>query len=90
MVEYDRVIEVEPPPEGVQGFRKVRWTNGEESTAGLIFTTQDLKSMSLPDLSRYWPPYEALKMKKVEASQVYPTFDEAFNSRDFDPVADGH
>lgn len=62
------------------GYVKIHWTNGEEKTAGLVFNEEELKSLSLGQLSRSWPMWEATKMKKLICSKTFPTWEEAFNS----------
>ena len=60
-------------------FIKVRFTSKEHgATAGLIFPAKDLYDMSLTKLSRHWPAGEALKMRRVEMSPEYDTWEAAF------------
>jgi hypothetical protein len=62
------------------GFIKVRFTSVTHgSTAGLIFPAKDLYDMSLTKLSRHWPVSEAMKMRRVEMSDEYDTWEGAFN-----------
>lgn len=60
---------------------KFRFTNGTESTAGLIMETAKLKAMTFPEVSRLFPMYEATKMHRLDVSPEYPTWEGAFNHK---------
>lgn len=60
-------------------YMKVRFTSLKGATAGLIFLSQDVYNMSLSKLSRHWPVSEALKMRRVELSPEYDTWEQAFD-----------
>lgn len=60
-------------------YRKVRFyspTNG--STAGLVLETEKLAQMSIPEISRFFPYSEAIKMQRIQLSHEYETYEEAF------------
>ena len=59
-------------------FYKVRFTNGDESTAGLVVKKSQIENMSVSDISRLFPYSEARKMKRLEQSPQMSSFDEAF------------
>lgn len=58
---------------------KVRFTSKEHGvTAGLIFPESVYERMSVEKLSRHFPYSEALKMRMIERSKAYRTWEEAF------------
>ena len=61
-------------------FRKVRFTNGDRHTAGLIFGTNWLAKASIGDISRPFAPDPiwAMGARRMECSPDYATWDEAF------------
>ena len=62
-------------------FVKVRFTNGAESTAGLIMPYDKVKHSTITELSRAFPYSEAPKMKRLDISPAYETWEEAFNHK---------
>jgi hypothetical protein len=58
---------------------KFRFTSRHGSTAGLIIETRKLEQMSVREVSRLFPYYEAGKMKRLQVSPQYQTWEEAFN-----------
>lgn len=61
------------------GFIKVRFSCPRcGSTAGLIFDADEFERSSVEAVSRKFPMSEALKMKVLEASKRYATWEEAF------------
>ena len=58
-------------------YHKVRFTNGDECTAGLIVTAAQAR-LPITELSRFFPRSEFRKMARVQISPAYKTWDEAF------------
>ena len=58
---------------------KVRFTNGTESTAGLVLDYEKVRDATVSELSKYFPMSEANKMHKVIMSHPYDTWLDAFN-----------
>ncbi len=62
-------------------FTKVRFTsklNG--NTAGLVFDDDFLEGKTIQDISRLFPVSEAMKMERLELSQSFTTWEEAFQA----------
>ena len=59
-------------------YQKIRFTARKGSTAGLIFESYKLESMSLSDVSRFFPYSESGKMAKLQVSPEFNTWEEAF------------
>lgn len=64
-------------------YQKVRFTDGKQSTAGLI--VKDAGNKTISQLSRMFPDYEAPKMKRLQVSPKFETYEQAF-SYEFDEV----
>jgi hypothetical protein len=47
-------------------------------TAGLIVPAEQLKSMTISEVSRLFPYFEANKMKTLQVSPVFETWEAAF------------
>lgn len=59
---------------------KVRFTSKKNgSTAGLVFASQELEKFSIEKISRHFSIFESMKMERIEQSQSYGTWKEAFN-----------
>lgn len=61
-------------------FVKVRFISKQHgATAGLILTLKQIRDITVADLSRMYPYSVANKMERLQKSQPYPTWNEAFN-----------
>ena len=60
-------------------YKKVRFTNGSEHTAGLIFDELELAKMSISDISRLFPYSESPKMRRIEFSPPFISWEGCFN-----------
>lgn len=71
-----------PMSETIKGkFCKIRFSNGTESTAGLVVDAEFAHTASIAELSRMFPCSEAPKMKRLIISHPFDTFEAAFNSK---------
>jgi hypothetical protein len=60
-------------------FRKIRFTSTHHgSTAGLVIGPSQ-SDWTIGELSRLFPMWEAMKMKRIQSSPFFQTFEEAFN-----------
>jgi len=59
-------------------FRKFRFVSNQGQTAGLVIDSAKLDSLSISDLSRFFPYSEARFMARIEVSPEYSTWEEAF------------
>ncbi len=60
-------------------YTKVRFTsklNG--NTAGLVLTDHQQESMTITQVSKLFPISESMKMERLERSDSFNTFEEAF------------
>jgi len=58
---------------------KVRFTSKNNgSTAGVVLTVEQMRTMPMTELSRMFPYSEVRKMERRERSPEYATWDEAF------------
>ena len=63
-------------------FYRVYFSHPERGeTTALIFKGEQLRKLSISDLSRYWPLKEGLKMAKVHFSGPFESWDMAFMNR---------
>lgn len=62
---------------------KFRFCSGAKNTAGLVMEYEKFCKTSVEDLSRLFPVWECMKMKKLEVSDVYETETEALNHEFF-------
>lgn len=63
-------------------FYRVYFSHPERGeTTALIFKGEQLRKLSISDLSRYWPLKEGLKMAKVHFSGPFESWDMAFLNR---------
>lgn len=60
-------------------FKKFRFSNGTEHTAGLVIDSKEVVSVNLPKLSRMFPKSEISKMRYIQSSPVFETYEEALN-----------
>lgn len=60
------------------GYKKVQFTNGADSTAGLILDSEDTAGYSVSDYSHLFPYSEIGKMHQLNISGIYATWEEAF------------
>jgi hypothetical protein len=65
-------------------FCKVRFKSGNRATAGLVFNANAVRRigqqppLSVGEISCYFPAWEAMKMKTLEISPVFNSWNEAF------------
>lgn len=60
-------------------FCKLRFTSkANGATAGLVLPAADVRCKPITALSRLFPMGEWKKMERLEVSQAYPSWDEAF------------
>ena len=59
-------------------FRKVRFSNGAVATPGLVFDSDTLATKTVCEISRCFPYWEALKMRRLETSPPFDTWEGAF------------
>lgn len=59
-------------------FIKVRFSKGSEHTAGLIFDVDQFKALSIGEVSRRFPMFEAMKMERLETSPEFDVWGDAF------------
>lgn len=72
----------ETPVAGIPAtYVKFRFRNpfNGQSTAGLVVPFHEMKHKSISDLSRLFPYSEANKMRTVDVSPEYSTWEQAFN-----------
>ena len=62
----------------MNGFVKVWFERGDESTVGLVFTSDYVERSSVTVLSRSWPMSEVPKMRRMFFSPIYDTWEGAF------------
>jgi len=61
-------------------YRKVRFTSkANGSTAGLVIESDRFERMSITDFSRLFPYSEASKMRTLQVSPEFPTWEAAFD-----------
>jgi hypothetical protein len=71
-------------------YRKVRFTSPTNgSTAGLVVTCYQDSQHSIESLSRLFPYSEAPKMRTLQVSQAYRTWEEAFDHEFFEGASNG-
>jgi len=59
-------------------FRKIRFISKEHgATAGLVIGPEQC-DWTVSDLSRLFPVWEAMKMRRLQSSPFFTTFEEAF------------
>lgn len=73
-----------PQQKTVIEFHKIRFHDGKRATGGLVLPSTMIKGKTVAQLSRYFPHSEATKMRTVQISEGFPTFEEAFEYS-FDP-----
>jgi hypothetical protein len=66
-------------------YRKVRFTSYAGNTAGVIVESAKFDTMTTSDISRLFPYYEAPKMKVLQLSDEYSSWEAAF-SHSFEKV----
>jgi len=60
-------------------YRKVRFFSPEHgATAGIVLPAEKVKHSTIPELSDYFPMFEAMKMQRLELSPEFDSFDAAF------------
>jgi hypothetical protein len=59
-------------------FRKVRFSNGASATPGLVFDSDTLATKTVCEISRCFPYWESLKMRRLETSPPFDTWEGAF------------
>lgn len=59
-------------------FYKVRFCSNFGATAGLVIEAERLSSMTISEISKFFPITEATKMHLLEVSPRYATRKEAF------------
>lgn len=57
---------------------KFWFSNGEEKTAGIVLPLEKYRNKTITELSQCFPMRECTKMRILECSEVYPTFEAAF------------
>lgn len=62
---------------------KFRFKSEHGATAGLVLNADIYKTKSITDLSKCFPMREASKMHRLQCSEAFGTWDDAFNF-DFD------
>ena len=61
-------------------YAKIRFTSKNNgSTAGIVLEIGKLAYMTTSDISRLFPMPEASKMERLERSEFYDTFEQAFS-----------
>ena len=60
------------------GYRKVWFSRGSQTTAGLILPSEEVEAKGVSGISRLFPISEAGKMAKLHVSPEFGTWDEAF------------
>lgn len=60
-------------------FVKVRFMSDVGATAGLVFTEAQMRMCSVSQLSRYFPSSEFRKMRTLQISRPYMSWEEAFD-----------
>lgn len=59
-------------------YRKIRFTDGREHTAGLVIAESKFRKMTIEQISRLFPMSEAMRMRTLQVSPEYPTKEDAF------------
>jgi len=66
-------------------FVKIRFIGRAGATAGLVLPREEVQSLSVANMSRYFPYSEAGKMERAQCSPIYSTWEEAFHHTFEDP-----